>query len=55
LPLEIKMKKIVETITISGAANQLQSIVIQQADGDSSQMTITPIAASNAAPNVSPN
>jgi outer membrane lipoprotein-sorting protein len=55
LPLEIKMKKIVETITISGAANQLQSIVIQQADGDSSQMTITPIAASNAVPNTAPH
>jgi outer membrane lipoprotein-sorting protein len=51
LPLEIKMKKIVETITISGTTNQLQSIVIQQADGDSSQMTITPIAAANVVPN----
>lgn len=46
LPLENKMKKIVEMIDISGAGNQLQSIVIQQADGDSSHMTITPILTS---------
>jgi hypothetical protein len=50
-PLENKMKKIVESINISGAGSQLQSIVIQQADGDSSHMTIAPIASSITAPN----
>jgi outer membrane lipoprotein-sorting protein len=54
-PLENKMKKIVESINISGAGSQLQSIVIQQADGDSSHMTIAPIASSITAPNEAPN
>lgn len=49
-PLESKMKKIIETINISGAGNQLQIIVIEQADGDSSYMTITPILAPIKAP-----
>jgi outer membrane lipoprotein-sorting protein len=44
-PLENKMKKIVQTINISGASNQLHTIIIEQADGDSSHMTITPIDA----------
>jgi outer membrane lipoprotein-sorting protein len=44
LPLENKMQRIVESINIRGAGNQLQHIVIQQADGDSSHMTITPVS-----------
>lgn len=46
-PLENKMKKIVQTINISGVSNQLHTIVIEQADGDSSHMAITPIDATN--------
>lgn len=47
LPLENKMQRIVESINILGASHQLQNIVIQQADGDSSQMTITPVSNPN--------
>ena len=43
LPLENKMQKIVEAINIHGSGNQLQTILIEQADGDSSLMTITPL------------
>lgn len=45
LPIDDKMKKIVAKISIAGSANLLQTIDILQADGDSSQMIITPIAA----------
>lgn len=47
LPLENKMQRIVESISIRGASNQLHNIVIQQADGDSSQMVITPVTNQN--------
>lgn len=43
LPLENKMQRIVERINIAGNSDQLHQIIIQQADGDSSLMTITPI------------
>ena len=43
LPLQDKMKKVVSSINISGSGNMLGSIQIQQADGDSSVMTITPL------------
>jgi len=45
LPIEDKMKKIVAKISIAGSGNLLQTIDILQADGDSSQMIITPITA----------
>ena len=45
LPIEDKMKKIVAKISIAGSGNVLQTINILQADGDSSQMTITPLPA----------
>ncbi len=45
LPLEDKMKKVVASITISGAGNLLETIDIKQADGDSSVMMITPLPA----------
>lgn len=45
LPIEDKMKKIVAKISIAGSGNLLQTIDILQADGDSSQMIITPIPA----------
>lgn len=38
-----KMKKVVSSIKISGSGNVLSTIAIQQADGDSSLMTITPV------------
>ena len=50
-PLESKMKKIIETVNISGAGNQVQMILIEQADGDSSHMTITPVNTQITAPN----
>jgi hypothetical protein len=40
LPLDAKMKKVVERIRISGGRNELRNIEINQADGDSSLMTI---------------
>ena len=40
-PIDAKMKKVVEQIRIVGAYNELRSIEIKQADGDSSLMTIT--------------
>jgi hypothetical protein len=45
LPIDDKMKKIVAKISIAGSGNVLQTINILQADGDSSQMTITPLPA----------
>lgn len=42
-PIDPKMKKVVEKIRIAGAGNELRSIEIKQADGDSSVMTITPL------------
>lgn len=45
LPIEDKMKKVVAKISIAGSGNVLQTINILQADGDSSQMTITPLPA----------
>lgn len=45
LPLEDKMKKVVTSINISGAGNTLETIEINQADGDSSVMIITPLPA----------
>lgn len=44
LPIQDKMKKVVTSIWITGADNQLKTIEIKQADGDSSLMTITPIS-----------
>ena len=45
LPLEDKMKKVVNSINISGKSNNLETIEIKQADGDSSIMIITPLPA----------
>lgn len=44
MPTDAKMKKIVEKIRIAGARNELRSIEIRQADGDSSMMTITQLS-----------
>lgn len=43
-PIDSKMKKIVERITISGVNNEAHTIEISQADGDSSLMVIESIA-----------
>ncbi|MDI1308693.1 MAG: outer membrane lipoprotein carrier protein LolA [Methylotenera sp.] len=43
IPIEDKMKKVVAKISIAGLGNALQTIDILQADGDSSQMSITPL------------
>lgn len=43
LPLDAKMKKVVARIRISGERNELRNIEINQADGDSSLMTIVPL------------
>ena len=40
LPLDAKIKKVVERIRITGGRNELRNIEINQADGDSSLMTI---------------
>jgi hypothetical protein len=45
LPLTDKMKKVVTNINITGSGNELATIEIKQADGDSSLMTITPLPA----------
>lgn len=45
IPIDEKMKKVVQEILINGTHDALRSIVIHQADGDSSLMTITPIPA----------
>jgi outer membrane lipoprotein-sorting protein len=50
LPIQDKMKKVVSSITISGASHLVQTIEIKQADGDSSVMTITPISDTTAQP-----
>lgn len=44
-PLEPKMLAVIQRIRISGARNQVRGIDITQADGDSSTMTIEPVAA----------
>lgn len=44
MPIDAKMKKVVEKIRIAGAHNELHSIEIRQADGDSSLMTITQLS-----------
>ena len=44
-PIDSKMQKVVEHIRISGAQDQLHTIEISQADGDSSLMTIEKIEA----------
>lgn len=44
-PIDSKMQKMVEHIRISGAENELHTIEITQADGDSSLMTIEQIEA----------
>lgn len=46
VPLDAKMKKVVAKILMSGAQDQLKTIQIDQADGDSSIMTITALPAS---------
>lgn len=45
LPLSAKMQKVVQRIRITGTHDQVDSIEIMQADGDSSVMTITKLAA----------
>mgnify|MGYP000698707133 CR=1 FL=1 len=45
VPLDAKMKKVVENIRIVGTHDALRSIEIHQADGDSSLMTVTPLPA----------
>jgi len=44
VPNDARMKKIVEKIRIAGTNNELRSIEIRQADGDSSLMTITQLS-----------
>ena len=44
-PLEPKMLAVIQRIRITGARNQVRSIDITQADGDSSTMTIEQVAA----------
>jgi outer membrane lipoprotein-sorting protein len=44
-PLDERMKAVVQRIRITGARDQLSSIEIMQADGDSSLMVIEPAAA----------
>lgn len=43
LPLNENMKKVVQKIEITGEKNMLRTILISQADGDSSLMTITQV------------
>lgn len=43
LPLNENMKKVVQKIEITGEKNMLRTILISQADGDSSLMTITEV------------
>jgi len=45
LPIDPKMQQAVAKISITGSANVLRTIMIKQADGDSSLMTITPLPA----------
>lgn len=45
LPLSAKTQKVVQRIRITGTHDQVDSIEIMQADGDSSVMTITKLAA----------
>lgn len=45
LPRDLKAKQLVSQIRMQGSQGQLQRIAIHQADGDSSLMTITPLAA----------
>ena len=45
LPLDEKMLKVIKRILISGVRDQVRSIEITQADGDSSLMTIEKLAA----------
>ncbi|ARU31059.1 acyltransferase [Sulfuriferula sp. AH1] len=45
LPLNEKMQKVIQRIRITGTHDQVNSIEITQADGDSSVMTITKLAA----------
>ena len=45
LPIADRMKKVIERIRIAGERHELRTIEIRQADGDSSVMTITQIAA----------
>lgn len=45
VPLDAKMKKVVDNIRIAGTHDALRSIEIRQADGDSSLMTVTPLPA----------
>lgn len=44
LPIDPKMQRALAKISISGSGNVLRSIAIQQSDGDSSLMIITPVA-----------
>jgi len=44
LPTNDKMKKVVQKLRMGGSGGELRSIAIHQADGDSSVMTITPLA-----------
>lgn len=39
-PIDVKMRKVVENINISGVNDEMRTIEIQQADGDSSVMSI---------------
>lgn len=45
LPIHPEMRQAVAKIIITGSGNILRSIAIQQSDGDSSLMTITPLPA----------
>lgn len=45
VPLQDKVKKVVSAINITGTSNVLTTITVEQADGDSSHMTITPLPA----------
>lgn len=50
VPTNDKMKKVVQKLRMGGSGGELRSIAIHQADGDSSVMTITPLAVTPVTP-----
>ena len=50
VPTNDKMKKVVQKLRMGGSGGELRSIAILQADGDSSVMTITPLAVTPVTP-----
>ncbi|WP_321891069.1 outer membrane lipoprotein carrier protein LolA [Paraburkholderia tropica] len=47
-PLDSRMRKVVDTITLEGSRGELRSVAIQQAGGDHSLMKLRPLAATAA-------